>query len=96
MKRLFTLPLLLLCAFTSQAENYPITPVPFTQVKIAPATFWGQRLAASRDVTVPLAFSKCEETGRYRNFEIAAEQLAGKDTHEVKVGGLLLRRHRRL
>ncbi len=87
MKSLFTLPLLLLCTFTSRAENYPITPVPFTQVKIAPATFWGQRLQASRDVTVPLAFSKCEETGRYRNFEIAAEQLAGKDTHEVKVGG---------
>ncbi len=87
MKRLFTLPLFLLCTFASQAENYPITPVPFTQVKIAPATFWGQRLQASRDVTVPLAFSKCEETGRYRNFEIAAEQLAGKDTHEVKVGG---------
>ena len=87
MKRLFTLPMFLLCALASQAENYPITPVPFTQVKIAPATFWGQRLTASRDVTVPLAFSKCEETGRYRNFEIAAEQLAGKDTHEVKVGG---------
>ena len=31
-----------------------------------------QRLQASREVTIPLAFSKCEETGRYKNFEMAA------------------------
>ncbi len=29
-------------------------------------------LAAAREVTIPLAFSKCEETGRYRNFEGAS------------------------
>lgn len=29
-------------------------------------------MKASREVTIPLAFSKCEETGRYRNFELAA------------------------
>lgn len=51
--------------------GYPITPVPFTQVKVADG-FWGQRLKASREVTVPLAFSKCEETGRYENFIKAA------------------------
>ena len=32
----------------------------------------GQRLNASREVTIPLAFSKCEETGRYTNFVNAA------------------------
>lgn len=53
------------------ASGYPITPVPFTSVKVS-GGFWGQRLAASRDVTVPLAFSKCEETGRYENFIRAA------------------------
>jgi uncharacterized protein len=51
--------------------GYPITPVPFTSVKITDA-FWGQRLKASREVTIPLAFSKCEETGRYQNFVKAA------------------------
>ena len=51
--------------------GYPITPVPFTSVKVTDA-FWGQRLKASREVTIPLAFSKCEETGRYRNFQMAA------------------------
>jgi len=54
-----------------QSAGYPITPVPFTSVKVTDA-FWGQRLRASREVTIPLAFSKCEETGRYENFVKAA------------------------
>jgi uncharacterized protein len=51
--------------------GYPIAPIPFTSVNVTDA-FWGQRLKASREVTIPLAFSKCEETGRYKNFEMAA------------------------
>ena len=69
-----------------QVPGYPISPVPFTQVKVGDG-FWGQRLKASREVTIPLAFSKCEESGRYRNFEIAARQLAGENTEDVKVEG---------
>lgn len=57
------------CAQENLHHGYPITPVPFTSVKVND-TFWGQRLKASREVTIPLAFSKCEETGRYKNFEI--------------------------
>ncbi len=69
------------------AHGYPINPVPFTSVKVTPGTFWGQRLEASRRVTIPLAFSKCEETGRYTNFSNAAQHL--KDPSKVfKVGGL--------
>ena len=56
------------------------TPVPFTKVKVTDS-FWGQRLKASRDVTIPLAFSKCEETGRYTNFEKAANP---SGSYEVK------------
>jgi len=68
-------------------KGYPISPVPFTSVKVTPGTFWGQRLEASRKVTIPLAFSKCEETGRYTNFSNAAQHL--KDPSKVfKVGGL--------
>jgi len=71
---------LLICMLPSAAtaqqaagtSGYPIGPVPFTSVKITPDSFWGQRLQASREVTVPLAFSKCEETGRYENFVHAA------------------------
>lgn len=55
----------------SKAHGYPIDLVPFTSVKVTDS-FWGQRLKASREVTIPLAFSKCEETGRYKNFEMAA------------------------
>lgn len=61
--------------------GYPIEPVPFTSVKVVDG-FWGQRLKASREVTVPLAFSKCEETGRYENFVKAAHP-----SDEYKVGG---------
>ena len=69
----------LLAAATLHAQpapgGYPIDPVPFTSVKVAPDSFWGQRLKASREVTIPLAFSKCESEGRYVNFEKAARQL---------------------
>ncbi len=67
------------------SAGYPITPVPFTSVKVTDS-FWGQRLKASREVTIPLAFSKCEETGRYKNFENAATHM--KDPSKVfKVSG---------
>ena len=55
----------------SESHGYPYDPVPFTSVKVTDA-FWGQRLQTSREVTIPLAFSKCEETGRYENFVKAA------------------------
>ncbi len=75
-----------ICGIQAQkkTENggYPITPVPFTSVKVTD-TFWGQRLKASREVTIPLAFSKCEETGRYENFVKAANP-----SPEYIVGGL--------
>ncbi len=67
-------------AESKQSAGYPITPVPFTSVKVSDG-FWGQRLQAARTVTVPLAFSKCEETGRYTNFENAAAHLL--DTSKV-------------
>lgn len=62
-------------------SGYPIDPVPFTSVKVTDV-FWGQRLKASREVTIPLAFSKCEETGRYENFVKAAHP-----SDEYKVEG---------
>lgn len=75
-----------LLTFTCMAGNaqlnhgYPIDPVPFTSVTVTD-TFWGQRLKASREVTIPLAFSKCEETGRYENFIKAAHP---SETYKVE------------
>lgn len=59
--------------------GYPITQVPFTAVTITPGTFWGDRLQAAREVTVPLAFSKCESEGRYANFVKAANPRSDYD-----------------
>lgn len=73
MKKFLT-TIALVCSLTTQAQ-YPITPVPFTSVKVSDS-FWSPRLEASRNVTIPLAFSKCEETGRYTNFTDAAKHLA--------------------
>ena len=94
MKKLMTIVLVAGMTLTTSAakkqtsaHGYPINPVPFTSVKVTPGTFWGQRLEASRKVTIPLAFSKCEETGRYTNFSNAAQHL--KDPSKVfPVGGL--------
>ena len=65
-----------ICVGTAVAQSgYPYTQVPFTSVKITPNTFWGDRIQAAREVTIPLAFSKCESEHRYKNFEMAAYTL---------------------
>ena len=63
------------CVRHGQPADYPVRPVPFTQVKVAPESFWGQRLEASRSVTIPQAFAQCEKNGRYRNFVQARLQM---------------------
>jgi DUF1680 family protein len=88
MKQVITLLLcgmvaLPLSAQKQKSGGYPISPVPFTQVKVAPHSFWGQRLETSRKVTIPLAFSKCESEGRYKNFERAAHPSASYDVGKL-------------
>ncbi len=58
--------------------DYPIQPVPFTDVHIDDG-FWAPRIETNRTVTVPYAFKQCEDTGRVANFVHAAETLAGQD-----------------
>jgi DUF1680 family protein len=55
---------------------YPLTAVPFTQVRLTDA-FWSSRVETNRKVTIPFGFHKSEEEGRVRNFERAAHRLAG-------------------
>jgi len=55
----------------SLIKDYPIKPVAFTRVDIND-DFWAPRLETNRKVTIPYNFKKCEETGRIRNFAIAA------------------------
>lgn len=56
--------------------DYPIRPIPFTQVKVDDA-FWAPRMETNRAVTVPFALDKNEETGRVDNFRKAAGLMKG-------------------
>lgn len=72
---------------TSGAAEYPFHPVPFHQVRIT-AGFWGARQEVNRAVTVPFALQQCEESGRLKNFDLAAEVMrrraAGETTFQIK------------
>ncbi|MCW5548936.1 MAG: glycoside hydrolase family 127 protein [Opitutaceae bacterium] len=71
----------------SPAADYPIRPVPFTAVRIT-GGFWQKRQAVNLATTVPYAIRQCEDTGRLRNFDLAAETLrrraAGETTFQNK------------
>jgi len=62
---------------TSSDADYPIQPVPFTQVKLTD-NFWAPRIKKNANVTIPIAFGYCESTGRVKNFEIAGGLDTGK------------------
>ncbi|MDP4223131.1 MAG: glycoside hydrolase family 127 protein [Bacteroidota bacterium] len=59
------------------SADYPIQPVPFTSVKLTD-NFWAPRIRKNATVTIPIAFSYCESSGRVKNFEIAAGLDTGK------------------
>jgi len=58
-------------------KDYPIKPVDFSKVKIHD-TFWNPRMETNRQVTIPFAFNKSEETGRIDNFAKAGGLISGK------------------
>jgi DUF1680 family protein len=60
----------------SVPQDYPIRPVPFTDVRLDDA-FWAPRLETNRTVSVPYAFRMNEETGRVDNFRKAARLMSG-------------------
>ncbi|PMD96621.1 six-hairpin glycosidase [Siphonobacter sp. BAB-5405] len=66
-----------LLTFSARSQDYPIQPVPFTNVKITSA-FWQPRIETNRTQTIPFAFQKCEETGRIDNFAIAGKLKKGE------------------
>jgi DUF1680 family protein len=55
----------------AQTKDYPIKPVSFTDVKLTDK-FWTSRIETNRTVTIPASFARCENTGRVKNFEMAA------------------------
>jgi hypothetical protein len=65
------------CSNKKSVADYPIQPVPFTSVKVTD-NFWAPRIKKNALVTIPIAFSYCESTGRVKNFDIAAGRDTGK------------------
>jgi DUF1680 family protein len=70
--------ILLISVFSSiisyaQQKDYPIQAVPFTQVKLDDK-FWLPRIETNRTVTIPASFERCDNTGRIKNFVMAAEK----------------------
>ena len=57
----------------AQQKDYPIQGVPFTQVKLTD-NFWLPRIEINRTVTIPASFERCQNTGRIKNFIMAAEK----------------------
>ncbi len=68
-------------------SDYPVQPVPFTAVRVT-GGFWQARQEVNRTVTVPFALKQCEDSGRLKNFDLAAETLrrraAGEPTFQNK------------
>ncbi|MCU0461582.1 MAG: glycoside hydrolase family 127 protein [Bacteroidales bacterium] len=67
------------CSKKNSSDDYPIKPVPFTSVRLTD-NFWAPRIKKNATVTIPIAFSYCESTGRVRNFEIAGKLDTGTFT----------------
>jgi uncharacterized protein len=67
-------------------RDYPVKPVPFTSVHFNDL-FWAPRIKVNREVTIPFAFQKCEETGRVENFNRAAAALKGETIKDKKLPG---------
>jgi DUF1680 family protein len=64
---------IILCAniFVFAQNDYPISAVPFTKVRLTD-NFWLPRIKTNHNVTIPASFERCENTGRVHNFEMAA------------------------
>ena len=77
LKSLFIAGIFILCGVFScinqedkYTGDYPFKPVPFTSVHLTDS-FWAPKIKINRTVTIPSAFKKCEETGRFDNFALA-------------------------
>ncbi len=79
MTRILRSPVMILCMtaiFTSCRKDYPIRPIPFTQVRFTDR-FWLPRLETNRTVTLPTLFRMDEVTGRVDNLRKAAGMMEG-------------------
>ena len=81
------LVLALLCSLfftdslSAQQKDYPIQPVPFTQVHVND-NFWEPKMEVNANVTIPYVLAQCKANGRVDNFLRAAKMLDGDKLSE--------------
>ena len=77
------LALLLLAPFALQAaSDYPVQPVPFTDVRLT-AGLLHSRQATNAAVPIPFALAQCESSKRLENFDLAAETMRRRAAGEA-------------
>ncbi|MDB5091736.1 MAG: Non-reducing end beta-L-arabinofuranosidase [Mucilaginibacter sp.] len=66
---------------SAQQKDYPIQPVPFTQVHVNDG-FWEPKMEVNANVTIPYVLAQCKANGRVDNFLRAAKLLDGDKLSE--------------
>jgi hypothetical protein len=79
---LATVGVLSVAVISAAGSDYPVQPVPFTAVRVT-GGFWQTRQEVNRTVTVPFALKQCEDSGRLRNFDLAAETMRRRAAGET-------------
>ncbi len=64
------------------ASDYPVRPVPFTDVRITGGVLHA-RQATNSAVTLPFALAQCESSRRLENFDLAAETMRRRAAGET-------------
>ncbi len=72
-KNLFFISMFVACTAVAQQKDYSIKDINFTQVHLTD-NFWLPRIEINRTATIPASFERCENTGRVKNFVMAAEK----------------------
>src|SRR5512138_896651 len=79
-------PFCVLLCFTvlalQAASDYPVKPVPFTDVRITGGVLHS-RQATNSAVTMPFALGQCESSKRMTNFDLAAETMRRRAAGEA-------------
>jgi len=66
---------------SAQQKDYPIQPVPFTQVHVNDG-FWEPKMEVNANVTIPYVLAQCKANGRVDNFLRAAKLEPGDKMSE--------------
>lgn len=70
-KNILLISMIVTASVYAQQKDYALKEVDFTQVHLSD-NFWLPRIEINRRVTIPASFERCENTGRVKNFVMAA------------------------